>query len=66
VLGLLPAGMQQVSGTIMFDGRPIDSQASDSFRRKKISAIFQDHTASLDPLMYVGDQVRETILAHDC
>jgi peptide/nickel transport system ATP-binding protein len=65
VLGLLPRGMQQVSGTIEFDGIHIDVAGNAMVRRRKIAAIFQDHTASLDPLMCVGAQIVETILAHD-
>ncbi|XUY30107.1 dipeptide ABC transporter ATP-binding protein (plasmid) [Agrobacterium sp. rho-8.1] len=67
VLGLLPPGMKQVSGTIELDGTSINAvgEPRDTIRRCRVSAIFQDHTASLDPLMCVGAQVEETILAHD-
>lgn len=65
VLGLLAPEFQQVAGAIEFDGRLIGAieEGQGAIRGRKISAIFQDHTASLDPLMSVGAQVEETILA---
>jgi peptide/nickel transport system ATP-binding protein len=67
VLGLLAPEFQRISGTIEFDGKPIDAMGDGegAIRGRRISAIFQDHTASLDPLMSVGAQVEETILAVD-
>lgn len=67
VLGLLAPEFQRTSGTIEFDGKPIDAtgEGEGAIRGRRISAIFQDHTASLDPLMSVGAQVEETILAVD-
>lgn len=67
ILGLLAPGFRRVSGSIELDGMPINAMAGDgdAIRGRRISAIFQDHTASLDPLMSVGAQVQETILAVD-
>ncbi|MGO6748065.1 dipeptide ABC transporter ATP-binding protein [Rhizobium ruizarguesonis] len=67
VLGLLGPEFQRTSGTIEFHGKPIDAmgEGEGTIRGRRISAIFQDHTASLDPLMSVGAQVEETILAID-
>lgn len=67
VLRLMAPGMQQVSGTITLDGVVLSAidDPDDSTRRQKISAVFQDHTASLDPLMCVGAQVAETVIAHN-
>jgi len=67
VLGLLAPEFEVMSGTIEFDGKPIDGRkkGEGAIRGRRISAIFQDHTASLDPLMSVGAQVEETILAFD-
>lgn len=67
ILGLLPPDIQQVSGTIAIDGivlNPVD-EPHDMALRRRISAVFQDHTASLDPLMSVGAQIAETVRAHD-
>ncbi|MGF6175453.1 dipeptide ABC transporter ATP-binding protein [Ensifer sp. 4252] len=68
ILGLLAPEFQQTSGTIAFDGKGFDEMTTgerEALRGKRISAIFQDHTASLDPLMSVGAQVEETCLAVD-
>lgn len=66
ILGLLAPGIQQFAGTIAIDGVELDPAQDPGGRimRKKISAVFQDHTASLDPLMCVGAQITETIIAH--
>lgn len=68
VLGLLAPGFSQTGGRILFQGRALD-ELSDrqrlELRGRRISAIFQDHTASLDPLMSVGSQIVETIRALD-
>lgn len=67
ILGLLSPDMQQVSGTIVIDGTTLNpgDDPNDMVRRRRISAVFQDHTASLDPLMSVGAQIVETVRAHD-
>ncbi len=68
ILGLLSPEFQQTSGTISFDGKAFTAMTAgerEALRGKRISAIFQDHTASLDPLMSVGAQVEETCLALD-
>ncbi|MGK9286696.1 dipeptide ABC transporter ATP-binding protein [Sinorhizobium meliloti] len=68
ILGLLSPEFQQTSGTIEFDGKATDMMTAgerEALRGRRISAIFQDHTASLDPLMTVGAQVEETCLAVD-
>lgn len=66
ILGLLPAEFEQTAGAIFFDGKALedmDERQQDALRGRRISAIFQDHTASLDPLMAVGPQLEETVLA---
>lgn len=66
VLGLLAPEFQQTSGTIAFEGKSLGAMTAaerEALRGRRISAIFQDHTASLDPLMSVGAQVEETILS---
>jgi peptide/nickel transport system ATP-binding protein len=65
ILGLLPPDIEQVSGTIAIDGMALAPLDSDFARRRRISAVFQDHTASLDPLMTVGAQITETVRAHN-
>ena len=68
VLGLLAPGFSQTGGRILFRGQAFDEMNDKdrmTVRGRRISAIFQDHTASLDPLMCVGSQIVETIQALD-
>ncbi|WP_306222496.1 dipeptide ABC transporter ATP-binding protein [Bosea beijingensis] len=66
ILGLLPVEFERTGGTILFEGEALhasDGRQWERIRGRRISAIFQDHTASLDPLMAIGPQLEETILA---
>jgi len=65
MLGLLAPEFEQASGSIRLCEQPLNGIGSphrDRTTGRRISAIFQDHTASLDPLMSVGAQLEETIL----
>jgi ABC-type dipeptide/oligopeptide/nickel transport system ATPase component len=67
VMGLLPANAS-VSGSIHVNGRELVGLDEDAFRKMRgaeISMIFQDASASLDPTWPVGDQIAETIRAHN-
>ena len=66
LIGLLGPGFEKTSGDIRFHGRPRGADGlGDRTEHEgwRVSAIFQDHTASLDPLMRIGVQLEETILA---
>jgi peptide/nickel transport system ATP-binding protein len=68
ILGLLAPDFERATGTIHFDGKTLDGMDERQWaaiRGRRISAIFQDHTASLDPLMAVGSQLEEAILANN-
>jgi peptide/nickel transport system ATP-binding protein len=57
----------RVSGSIQFEGREllaIPETEMRSVRGAKISMIFQEPMTALNPLMRVGDQVAEAVLAH--
>lgn len=58
ILGILPANAQ-VSGAIVFKGKPLSPQACATLRGKEIALIPQS-VGYLDPLMPVGAQVRRT------
>lgn len=55
LLGLF-APNERVSGSIWFDGRPMDARSLASARGRDICLVPQN-AAALDPLMRVGDQV---------
>ncbi|HEY7647257.1 MAG TPA: ABC transporter ATP-binding protein [Hyphomicrobiales bacterium] len=67
ILRLLDPPLAQSGGEIRFDGRRIDTLSSrelDAMRGKDIAAVFQDSMTSLNPIMSIGNQLVETILAH--
>ncbi|MGK9086131.1 ABC transporter ATP-binding protein [Brucella intermedia] len=63
IIGLLGPRFKQTSGSIRFSGQELGELPTgpEQARGRRISAIFQDHTASLDPLMRIGAQLDETI-----
>ena len=68
LIGLPGEGFRRTGGTISVGGEPIDLAGggiSRGLQGRHIGAIFQDHTASLDPLMRIGVQIEETIRAAD-
>ena len=67
VMGLLPPAARRAAGTIRLDGRfleGLDESAMAGIRGETMSMIFQEPTASLDPLMKVGEQIIEALTVH--
>ncbi|MBY0611009.1 MAG: ABC transporter ATP-binding protein [Beijerinckiaceae bacterium] len=67
IMGLIDPPGRIVSGEILLDGERIDHLSEDRMRLirgPRIAMIFQDPLTSLDPLFTVGDQLVETIRAH--
>lgn len=68
VMGLLPDVMTVESGSIDFNGRALLEMSEAELRKlrgRAISIIFQDPLSALNPLMTIGDQIREVLDAHD-
>jgi len=68
ILRLIPPPGRIVDGKIYLDGVELTSLSEEEMRRirgRDISMVFQDPLASLDPLMKVGEQIVEAILAHE-
>lgn len=66
LLRLLPP-TAHVSGSIIFDGQPLETLPEDQMRTRRgaaISMIFQEPMTALNPVMRVGDQIAEALLAH--
>jgi oligopeptide/dipeptide ABC transporter ATP-binding protein len=66
IMGLLPRAAA-VEGSIRFLGRDLTQLGEDeraSLRGDRISMVFQDPAAALDPAFSVGEQIAETIRAH--
>ncbi len=67
IIGLLEAPGRIDGGEIRLDGERIDNLPPVRMREirgKRIGIVFQDPLTSLNPLMRIGDQLTETILAH--
>jgi len=67
IMGLLPLSCE-VSGSIKFKDHDMLALNEDGLRRLRgndVAMIFQDASASLDPTWSVGDQIAETIRAHN-
>jgi len=66
IMRLLPP-QASVGGRILFAGEDLLTLPEDSVRRvrgARISMIFQEPMTALNPVMRVGDQVAEAVLAH--
>ncbi len=66
ILRLLPP-QAQVEGSIRFAGEELPTKSLSEMQRvrgAKVSMIFQEPMTALNPVMRVGDQVAEAVLAH--
>ena len=68
VLGLLPPGGAVTEGTISFEGQQLQGLSPrewKSLRGKKLSMIFQDSGAMLNPIRKIGSVFVEYICTHE-
>lgn len=69
IMRLLPERTgKKRSGTITFDGKELDTlseTAMQAVRGGRISMIFQDPMTSLNPVMKIGDQIKEALVLHN-
>ncbi len=68
IMGLLPDVMTVEHGSIKFNGRELLDLPEAELRKlrgRAVSIIFQDPLSALNPLMTVGDQIREVLDAHN-
>jgi len=67
ILGLLPK-TAKVSGSVQFGGRELLGLPEAELRHvrgRSIAMVFQDTMTSLNPVYRIGDQIAETLRAHD-
>ena len=67
ILGLLQAPGRIAGGRVLFEGRDLltlPERQMRQIRGARISLIFQEPTAALNPVMRVGDQVAEALAVH--
>ena len=69
IMKLLPKPVGKITGgQIIFSGRNILEMQDEELRAMRgesISMIFQDPMTALDPIMTVGDQIREALILHN-
>jgi len=69
IMKLLPEGIGQVTGgSIILDGHDmvnIHEEEAQKLRGNVVSMIFQDPMSSLNPVMAVGDQIKEVLKIHN-
>jgi peptide/nickel transport system ATP-binding protein len=67
LMGILPRAARIPTGTVTLDGRDLLRQSEREWqhvRGKDVAMIFQDPMTSLNPVLTVGRQLRESIQAH--
>ncbi len=66
IMGLLPP-QARFSGEVLFDGRELTTARPaelQKLRGARMAMIFQEPMTALNPVMRVGDQIAEAVLAH--
>ena len=67
ILGLIPYPGRMVQGRILLNGVDLASLSQEKLRAvrgKEIGIVFQDARSSLNPVITIGTQVEEVLLAH--
>ncbi|HBF28642.1 ABC transporter ATP-binding protein [Rhizobium sp.] len=68
ILGLLEPPGRVVSGSIHFKGEDLLAKSRKDMRKlrgRRIAMIFQDPMMTLNPVLSIGTQMMETVLAHE-
>ncbi|MDX0438808.1 ABC transporter ATP-binding protein [Sinorhizobium medicae] len=68
IIRLLERPGRIASGEILFDGVDLSRNSEEEMRRlrgKRIAMVFQDPTVTLNPVLSVGTQMIEAVLAHE-
>lgn len=67
IMGLLPPTLKRQSGRILFKQQDLLQQSEKAWQRlrgKEIAMIFQEPMSALNPIMSVGNQITEVMVAH--
>lgn len=67
IMGLLPKAIKVTGGSISLEGHDMIGMSEESLRGLRgrvVSMIFQDPLSALNPLMTVGEQIDEAMIAH--
>lgn len=67
LMGMVPPALTRRSGQVEFCGKPLDldnQSVMQKLRGRDMGMIFQEPTASLDPILRVGAQIGEVLEVH--
>jgi peptide/nickel transport system ATP-binding protein len=67
IMGLLPKGSAEVTGSVRFDGLDlleVPDETLRDLRGDRLAMIFQEPMTSLNPSFTIGEQIVETIIRH--
>lgn len=67
LVGMIPPALTRRFGQVEFCGKPLDldnQSAMQKLRGREMGMIFQEPTASLDPILRVGAQIDEVLEVH--
>ncbi len=67
IMGLVPTPSGQVTGKVLFEGRDLLTLNEEDLRQvrgARIGMVFQEPMTSLNPLLSIGTQLRETMEQH--
>jgi ABC-type dipeptide/oligopeptide/nickel transport system ATPase component len=67
IVKLFPVAARITAGKVLLDGTdlvPLSEREMQRYRGRRIAMIFQEPGSALDPVMSIGDQVMEGIVAH--
>jgi peptide/nickel transport system ATP-binding protein len=67
IMRLLPPDTSRIEGRIVLNGRNLTDLPEDKMRQVRgndVAMIFQEPMTSLNPIMPVGEQIAEALLAH--
>jgi peptide/nickel transport system ATP-binding protein len=68
ILGLVDPPGRVVSGSVRFEGRELtglNAREMQAIRGRRIAMVFQDATATLNPVLAVGEQMELAVRAHE-
>jgi oligopeptide/dipeptide ABC transporter ATP-binding protein len=68
IMGLTAPGICTTGGRVLFDGTDLSRLPARALRRlrgRRIAMIFQEPMTSLNPVLTIGEQIAEVIVAHE-
>ncbi|KAJ9433144.1 peptide/nickel transport system ATP-binding protein [Candidatus Pantoea symbiotica] len=64
LMSLLPPGVQQSGGRVVFNGEPLDACKTQQLRGCRIATVFQEPMTSMNPTLRIGEQIAEVLVRH--